>query len=122
MVPLLGLCIFIVVLSRNPIRKLGNSLAKMKSIAKVSSLSDVNWVQSNIVPEHPVSQAVLTIYDKFQISLSNCQLEDIDSSIKACAGLEQLRLAHNDIKVYVRLSISSWVSIHPYIVCLFVSS
>lgn len=54
------------VLSRNPIHKMGDSLAKLKSIAK--------------------------------ISLSNCQLEAIDSSIKACTGLEQLRLAHNDIK------------------------
>lgn len=54
------------VLSRNPICKVGNSLAKLKSIVK--------------------------------ISLSYCQLEDIDNSFKACIGLEQLRLAHNDIK------------------------
>jgi len=30
------------VLSRNPIRKMGNSLAKLKSIAKVSSLLNAN--------------------------------------------------------------------------------
>ncbi|XP_074289439.1 uncharacterized protein LOC141614590 [Silene latifolia] len=32
------------------------------------------------------------------ISLSNCQLEAIDISIKACTELEQLRLSHNEIK------------------------
>ncbi|KAL2932721.1 Leucine-rich repeat and IQ domain-containing protein 1 [Bienertia sinuspersici] len=53
-------------LSRNPIHKVGISMAKLKSIVK--------------------------------ISLSSCQLEDIDKSIKDCTGLEQLRLAHNNIK------------------------
>jgi len=37
-----------------------------------------------------------------QVSLSNCQLEAIDPSIKACTELEQLRLAHNDIKVHIQ--------------------
>ncbi|GMH12676.1 hypothetical protein Nepgr_014517 [Nepenthes gracilis] len=54
------------VLSRNPVRKFHGSLAKLKSITK--------------------------------ISLSNCELAAIDSSIKDCTELKELRLAHNDIK------------------------
>ncbi|GAB2274578.1 hypothetical protein Dimus_009346 [Dionaea muscipula] len=51
------------VLSRNPIREFGRSLARLKSVTK--------------------------------ISLSNCELEGIDSSIKGCAELKELRLGHN---------------------------
>ncbi|XP_028096088.1 uncharacterized protein LOC114296005 [Camellia sinensis] len=54
------------VLSRNPINKLGESLVKVKSITK--------------------------------LSLSNCQLQAIDS-LKSCTELKELRLAHNDTKV-----------------------
>ncbi|KAA8544295.1 hypothetical protein F0562_022307 [Nyssa sinensis] len=54
------------VLSRNPIREIGYSLVKVKSITK--------------------------------LSLSNCQLQSIDSSLKVCIELKELRLAHNDIK------------------------
>ncbi|THG00882.1 hypothetical protein TEA_009772 [Camellia sinensis var. sinensis] len=56
------------VLSRNPINKLGESLVKVKSITK--------------------------------LSLSNCQLQAIDS-LKSCTELKELRLAHNDTKVYM---------------------
>ncbi|XVE79198.1 hypothetical protein DITRI_Ditri14bG0038600 [Diplodiscus trichospermus] len=54
------------VLSRNPISEIGNSLAKLKSITKFSA--------------------------------SNCQIQAIDSSLKCCIELKELRLAHNDIK------------------------
>lgn len=34
-----------------------------------------------------------------QLSLSNCQLQCIDSSLKSCTELKELRLSHNEIKV-----------------------
>ncbi|XVF19667.1 hypothetical protein REPUB_Repub11eG0130700 [Reevesia pubescens] len=54
------------VLSRNPISEIGNSLIKLKSITKLSA--------------------------------SNCQIQAIDSSLKCCIELKELRLAHNDIR------------------------
>ncbi|KAK2988369.1 hypothetical protein RJ640_007304 [Escallonia rubra] len=57
---------FSAVLSRNPIREIGESLFKVKTITK--------------------------------LSLSNCQLQTIDSSLKSCTELKELRLAHNDIE------------------------
>ncbi|KAL9272260.1 phosphatase 1 regulatory subunit 7-like protein [Drosera capensis] len=54
------------VLSRNPVRKIGGPLARLKSITK--------------------------------ISLANCELEGIDSSIKGCVELKELRLGHIGIK------------------------
>lgn len=34
-----------------------------------------------------------------QLSLSNCQVQSVGYSLKSCAELKELRLAHNDIKV-----------------------
>lgn len=47
------------------------------------------------------SIAILTC-SWFQLSLSNCQLQSIDS-LKSCTELKELRLAHNEIKVYFLL-------------------
>ncbi|KAJ6927727.1 hypothetical protein NC651_011677 [Populus alba x Populus x berolinensis] len=60
------------VLSRNPIREIGESLFKVKSMTKANSC--------------------------LQLSLSNCHLQTIGSSLKSCIELKELRLAHNDIK------------------------
>ncbi|GAY69041.1 hypothetical protein CUMW_268900 [Citrus unshiu] len=63
-----SLCALILnVLSRNPIRKIGDSLLNMKAITK--------------------------------LSLSNCQVQIIGSSLKSCTELKELRLSDNDIKV-----------------------
>uniref|UniRef100_A0A9I9DYH1 Protein phosphatase 1 regulatory subunit 7 n=1 Tax=Cucumis melo TaxID=3656 RepID=A0A9I9DYH1_CUCME len=54
-------------LSRNPIRSIGDSLLKVKSMKK--------------------------------LSFSNCKLQSIDSSLKSCIELKELRLAHNEIRM-----------------------
>ncbi|KAK3017193.1 hypothetical protein RJ639_007844 [Escallonia herrerae] len=64
--PLVDVILALVVLSRNPIHDIGESLFKVKTITK--------------------------------LSLSNCQLQTIDSSLKSCTELKELRLAHNDIE------------------------
>lgn len=84
------------VLSKNPIRKIGDALLKVQSITKVRG-APICWT-----PLMPIS--VLYSYCSwnlswFQLSLSHCQLQGIDTSLKSCVELSELRLAHNEIKV-----------------------
>ncbi|GAY69040.1 hypothetical protein CUMW_268900 [Citrus unshiu] len=74
-----SLCALILnVLSRNPIRKIGDSLLNMKAITKtVAKAVNQDWLQ---------------------LSLSNCQVQIIGSSLKSCTELKELRLSDNDIK------------------------
>ncbi|XP_048434593.1 uncharacterized protein LOC125474671 [Pyrus x bretschneideri] len=71
---------FSVVLSRNPIHDVGDSLKKMKSVTKLNLAKPLK-------------------FSGFQLSLSHCQLQTIEASLKFCIELKELRLAHSDIKV-----------------------
>ncbi|KMT05111.1 hypothetical protein BVRB_7g172620 [Beta vulgaris subsp. vulgaris] len=68
------------------------------SISGLDQLMELNTLVLSRNPIRKLGNSLAKMKSIAKISLSNCQLEDIDSSIKACAGLEQLRLAHNDIK------------------------
>jgi hypothetical protein len=89
--------IYNAVLSRNPISQIGESLLKVKSLTKVSS-----------PPQHNFTQVWLWLrlisFSWFQLSLANCQLQTIGSSLKSCVELKELRLAHNGIMVCVPLA------------------
>lgn len=84
------------VLSKNPIRKIGEALMKVKSITKVKG-TPWCWALSVLI-------SVLYSYCSqylswFQLSLSYCELQGINTSLKSCVELIELRLAHNEIKV-----------------------
>uniref|UniRef100_A0A803LXQ5 Uncharacterized protein n=1 Tax=Chenopodium quinoa TaxID=63459 RepID=A0A803LXQ5_CHEQI len=68
------------------------------SISGLDQLIELNTLVLSRNPIRTVGNSLAKQKSIVKISLSNCQLEDIDNSIKACTGLQQLRLAHNDIK------------------------
>lgn len=70
-------------------------------IASISGLDPLKELNTLVLSRNPIRKmgnSLAKLKSIAKISLSNCQLEAIDPSVKACTELEQLRLAHNDIK------------------------
>jgi len=84
------------VLSKNPIRKIGDALLKVQSITKVGG-APTCWTP--LMPISVLYSCCSWNLSWFQLSLSHCQLEGIDTSLRSCLELSELRLAHNEIKV-----------------------
>ncbi|XP_074289478.1 uncharacterized protein LOC141614628 [Silene latifolia] len=70
---------------------------EISSISGLDQLSELNTLVLSRNPISKMGNAFAKLKSIVKISLSNCQLEAIDTSIKACTELEQLRLSHNDI-------------------------
>ncbi|KAK6235232.1 hypothetical protein SCA6_010569 [Theobroma cacao] len=54
-----------------------------------------------VLSRNPISEigdSLVKLKSVTKLSVSNCQIQDIKSSLKSCIELKELRLAHNDIK------------------------
>ncbi|XP_031114411.1 leucine-rich repeat and coiled-coil domain-containing protein 1 [Ipomoea triloba] len=71
---------------------------EITSICKLDQMKDLNTL---VLSRNPIRGIGLFLAKKnslSKLSLSNCQLECIDSSLKSCTELKELRLSHNEIK------------------------
>ncbi|KAL9228601.1 hypothetical protein vseg_004160 [Gypsophila vaccaria] len=70
-------------------------------IASISGLDQLTELNTLVLSRNPITKigtSLSKLKSIAKISLSSCQLEAIDSSIKGCTELEQLRLSHNEIQ------------------------
>ncbi|XP_019199226.1 PREDICTED: uncharacterized protein LOC109192959 isoform X3 [Ipomoea nil] len=71
---------------------------EITSICKLDQMKDLNTL---VLSRNPIRGIGLFLAKKnslSKLSLSNCQLQCIDSSLKSCTELKELRLSHNEIK------------------------
>ncbi|WVZ00304.1 hypothetical protein V8G54_026373 [Vigna mungo] len=74
---------------------------KLKSIDQIASVVSLRALILNVLSKNPICKigdALLKVKSITKLSLSHCQLQGIDTSLKSCAELSELRLAHNEIK------------------------
>ncbi|KAK9727031.1 hypothetical protein RND81_05G253600 [Saponaria officinalis] len=71
---------------------------EITSISGLDQLTELNTLVLSRNPISKIGNSLTKLKSIIKISLSSCHLDAIDSSIKACTELEQLRLSHNDIK------------------------
>ncbi|KAL2240059.1 UNVERIFIED_CONTAM: hypothetical protein Sindi_0647100 [Sesamum indicum] len=75
---------------------------KLKSMDEVKSLASLRALILNVLSRNPISSlgdSLVKLKSITKLSLSNCQLQTVDSSLKSCLELKELRLAHNEIMV-----------------------
>ncbi|XP_065868924.1 uncharacterized protein [Euphorbia lathyris] len=68
------------------------------SICKLNNIKELNTIVLSRNPIREIGEALVEVKSITKLSLSNCHLQAIDSSLKSCIELKELRLAHNDIK------------------------
>ncbi|KAL8140255.1 hypothetical protein V2J09_006276 [Rumex salicifolius] len=89
--------------SLDEVQKLVNLRALIMNdneIVSICKLDDLKFLNTIVVSRNPLRKLSLNKLKLMsKLSLSNCQLESIDLSIKVCSELKELRLAHNDIKM-----------------------
>ncbi|GFZ17760.1 leucine-rich repeat (LRR) family protein [Actinidia rufa] len=67
------------------------------SICRLDQMKELNTLVLSRNPIPKVGESLVKMKSITKLSLSNCQLQTIDS-LKSCTELKELRLAHNDIK------------------------
>ncbi|XP_057479824.1 uncharacterized protein LOC130767081 isoform X2 [Actinidia eriantha] len=67
------------------------------SICRLDQMKELNTLVLSRNPISKVGESLVKMKSITKLSLSNCQLQTIDS-LKSCIELKELRLAHNDIK------------------------
>ncbi|KAF7805733.1 Protein phosphatase 1 regulatory subunit 7 [Senna tora] len=68
------------------------------SICKLDQMKELNTLVLSKNPICKIGDALVKVKSITKLSLSYCQLQAIDSSLKSCVDLKELRLAHNEIK------------------------
>ncbi|RZB76535.1 Protein phosphatase 1 regulatory subunit 7 isoform C [Glycine soja] len=74
---------------------------KLKSIDQVMSVVSLRALILNVLSKNPIrkiGEALMKVKSITKLSLSYCELQGIDTSLKSCVELSELRLAHNEIK------------------------
>ncbi|XP_051143665.1 dynein regulatory complex subunit 3 isoform X2 [Andrographis paniculata] len=69
---------------------------EISSVCKLDQMKELNTLGRN--PIRSLGESFIQVKSITKLSLSNCQLQSIDSSLKSCTQLKELRLAHNEIK------------------------
>ncbi|XVE79199.1 hypothetical protein DITRI_Ditri14bG0038600 [Diplodiscus trichospermus] len=69
------------------------------SICGLDEMKDLNTLVLSRNPISEIGNSLAKLKSITKFSASNCQIQAIDSSLKCCIELKELRLAHNDIKV-----------------------
>ncbi|KAJ7948029.1 Protein phosphatase 1 regulatory subunit 7 [Quillaja saponaria] len=68
------------------------------SICKLDQMKDLNTLVLSKNPICKIGDTLVKVKSLTKLSLSHCQLDGIDSSLKSCVDLRELRRAHNEIK------------------------
>ncbi|XP_007015749.2 PREDICTED: protein phosphatase 1 regulatory subunit 7 isoform X1 [Theobroma cacao] len=68
------------------------------SICGLDGMKDLNTLVLSRNPISEIGDSLVKLKSVTKLSVSNCQIQDIKSSLKSCIELKELRLAHNDIK------------------------
>ncbi|XAR60165.1 hypothetical protein NMG60_11033422 [Bertholletia excelsa] len=67
------------------------------SIGRLDQMKEFNTLVLSRNPVSKIGESLIKVKSITKLSLSNCQLQSIDS-LKFCTELKELRLAHNDIR------------------------
>ncbi|WRX32726.1 Leucine-rich repeat - like 10 [Theobroma cacao] len=70
-------------------------------IVSICGLDGMKYLNTLVLSRNPISEigdSLVKLKSVTKLSVSNCQIQDIKSSLKSCIELKELRLAHNDIK------------------------
>ncbi|KAH7561271.1 hypothetical protein JRO89_XS10G0203700 [Xanthoceras sorbifolium] len=70
------------------------------SMCRLDQMKDLNTLVLSRNPISEIGVSLLKAKSITKLSLSNCQVQMVGSSLKFCSELKELRLAHNDIKVH----------------------
>ncbi|KAK8504863.1 hypothetical protein V6N13_056191 [Hibiscus sabdariffa] len=68
------------------------------SIRGLDGMKDLNTLVLSRNPITEIGSSLMKLKSITKFSASNCQIQAIESSLKCCIELKELRLAHNDIK------------------------
>ncbi|XWS52816.1 hypothetical protein CRYUN_Cryun11dG0104600 [Craigia yunnanensis] len=68
------------------------------SICGLDEMKDLNTLVLSRNPISEIGDSLVKLKSITKFSASNCQIQAIESSLKCCIDLKELRLAHNDIK------------------------
>ncbi|GMJ00839.1 hypothetical protein HRI_003753100 [Hibiscus trionum] len=68
------------------------------SIRGLDEMKDLNTLVLSRNPITKIGNSLSKLKSITKFSASNCQIQAIESSLKCCTELKELRLAHNDIK------------------------
>ncbi|KAK7324848.1 hypothetical protein VNO77_28727 [Canavalia gladiata] len=71
---------------------------EISSICKLDQMKELNTLVLSKNPIRKIGEALMKVKSITKLSLSYCQLQGIDMSLKSCVELSELRLAHNEIK------------------------
>ncbi|KAB2015238.1 hypothetical protein ES319_D08G010900v1 [Gossypium barbadense] len=68
------------------------------SIRGLDGMKDLNTLVLSRNPITEIGNSLVKLKSITKFSASNCQIQAIESSLKCCVELKELRLSHNDIK------------------------
>ncbi|KAG4132181.1 hypothetical protein ERO13_D08G017000v2 [Gossypium hirsutum] len=68
------------------------------SIRGLDDMKDLNTLVLSRNPMTEIGNSLVKLKSITKFSASNCQIQAIESSLKCCVELKELRLSHNDIK------------------------
>lgn len=72
---------------------------EITSISKLDQMKELNTLVLSRNPISEIGGYVVKTRSIVKLSLSNCRLQTIGSSLTSCTELKELRLAHNEIKI-----------------------
>lgn len=70
---------------------------EISSVCKLDHMKELNTLVLSRNPISWLGESLIKLKSITKLSVSNCQLQTIDSALKSCAELRELRLAHNEI-------------------------
>ncbi|CAH1436160.1 unnamed protein product [Lactuca virosa] len=68
------------------------------SICRLDQMKELNTIVLSRNPISKIGESLGKANSITKLSLSNCKIQEIDSSIKYCMELRELRLAHNEMR------------------------
>ncbi|KAL2237382.1 UNVERIFIED_CONTAM: hypothetical protein Sindi_0929900 [Sesamum indicum] len=72
---------------------------EISSVCKLDLMKELNTLVLSRNPISSLGDSLVKLKSITKLSLSNCQLQTVDSSLKSCLELKELRLAHNEIMI-----------------------
>jgi protein phosphatase 1 regulatory subunit 7 len=71
---------------------------EIATIGKLDHMKELNTIVLSRNPVREICESIVKVKSLTKLSLSNCQLQNINPLLKSCTELKELRLAHNEIK------------------------